>query len=563
MSEFLHRLSLHAALRRELILASLLINLLGLASSLYTIQVLNRYLALGVNATLVTLTVGVVVAILFEVMLRNARLLIAQWLCAKADQHLADELFESGTRGQYALLEQLPVAARREILGGHTTVQQCFNAPNLVSLLDAPFAIVFLVVLVMLSPWLALVALLIIAAVAAVSLLAQRDLKEPMEEHSRAAMQLAGHQQSLAGAGEMVRAFAASAPLKQKWNALTTELAGIRARINKLQHVVQNATYTGTMVMSVAIMGFGAREVLAGNLDVGSLIGANILASRALAAITRALGLGEPIGRGQRAMELIRQMCSIPKERAEGMSLAEFKGAMRFDDLAFAYPRQPVPILERFDFEVTRGSVVAVSGANGSGKTTMTRLLVGLLEPTRGRLLADGMDIRQADPGWWRRQICYLPQEPVFFDGTLRENLSVLCPEVSDEAILQQCRELAVGPFVEGSPEGLSMQVRNGGGAIPVGIRRRLALVRALLGKGQLVVLDDPTEGVDAEGIKAIAALLNRLAREERTIFLMSNEPFILSAAQVIVDLNQKPIPGVVKAALSEAGISKPPEGRP
>jgi len=109
-----------------------------------------------------------------------------------------------------------------------------------------------------------------------------------------------------------------------------------------------------------------------------------------------------------------------------------------------------------------------------------------------------------------------------------------------------------VGAFVEGGAEGLGLGLRNGGANIPLGIRRRLALVRALLGEGHLVVLDDPTEGVDAEGCKAIAALLSRLVREGRTLVVMSNEPFILGAADAVIDLNHKPVPRVLRELVRE-----------
>ncbi|EZH79875.1 hypothetical protein AU05_15040 [Ectopseudomonas composti] len=547
MNEFFRRIALQPRLRLELWLSSLLINLLGLASSLYSIHVLNRYLALGVDATLVTLTLGAVMAVGFEVLLRNARLRVAQWLCARADTELGETLFEGAVRGQYALVEQLPHTARREILSGQSTVQQCFGAPNLVTLLDTPFAFVFVVVLGMLSPFLACMALLVMAGVTLVSLLAQRRLREPMEAQSRIAIQMAGYQHNLTAGGEMVRAFSAADALKEKWRACADEQAEQRAQLNRLQNTMQNASYAGTLILSMVIMGLGAREVLAGNLDIGSLIGCNILASRALAALTRALGLGEQIGRGQRALELARQLCAIPRERAEGVRLGQTRGSLRFEDMAFGYPKQAVPVLEHFDYSLEAGKVLVFTGANGSGKTTLARLLVGLLEPSRGHLLVDGMDLRQADPQWWRRQVAYLPQEPQFFDGTLRENLCVLAPETADAKVLELCRELAVGAFVEGGAEGLGLVVRNGGGSIPLGIRRRLALVRAVLGGGQLVVLDDPTEGVDAEGCKAIAALLSRLVREGRTLVMMSNESFILGAADTVIDLNHKPVPRVLR----------------
>ncbi len=453
MNEFLRRIALQPRLRLELLLSSLLINLLGLASSLYSIHVLNRYLALGVDATLLTLTLGALLAVGFEVLLRNARLRVAQWLCARADSELSQNLFESSARGQYALVEQLPHSARREILAGQGTVQQCFGAPNLVTLLDMPFAFVFVVVLGMLSPFLACMTLLLMAGVALVSLLAQHRLREPMEAQSRVAIQLAGYQHNLTAGGEMVRAFSAADVLKQKWQACAGDQAEQRAQLNRLQNTMQNASYAGTLLLSMAIMGLGAREVLAGNLDVGSLIGCNILASRALAALTRALGLGEQIGRGQRALELVRQLCAIPRERADGVRLGRCGAAC-------ASRTWPSPTPSRrcrcWNTSTTRSRPAACwpSRRNGSGKTTLARLLVGLLEPSRGHLLVDGMDLRQADPQWWRRQVAYLPQEPQFFDGTLRENLCVLAPDTPDARMLELCRELAVGGFVEGGAEG-------------------------------------------------------------------------------------------------------------
>ncbi|RII83500.1 ATP-binding cassette domain-containing protein [Neopusillimonas maritima] len=546
MKEFLARFSLHKSLRTELLVSSLLINLLGLASSLYSIQVLNRYLALGVDATLISLTIGALIAVGFEIFLRGARLKLAQWLCMQADQRLSGDIFDATARGQFSLLEQLPAPARREIIGGQTTVQQCFSAPNLVTMLDAPFALVFLCVLFLISPFLAFFALLLMLFIAAVSLLAQQKLRMPMQAQSKANIQLAGHQQTLTAGGEMVRVFGVAEPLKLKWQAQIEQLALLRADTNRLQSVIQNASYAGTILMSILIMGLGARQVMTGNLDVGTLIGANILASRALAAMTRALGLSEQIGRGDRALELLQQLCSIPKERSEGMKLQTYRGGVTLEDLGFAYKGQPVPTMEHFFCDIQPGQVVVVSGANGSGKTTFARLLAGLLEPARGRIKIDGMDLRQADPTWWRQQIVYLPQEPLFFDGTLRENLTVLKPETTDEHLLALCQETAVARYVESGSEGLDMKIRGGGHAIPVGIKRRLALVRALVSEGPLVILDDPSEGVDAEGCQAIAAILNRLSREGRTLIVMSNERFIQSAADTRIDLNSKPTPHIV-----------------
>ncbi|MFT7724694.1 MAG: ATP-binding cassette domain-containing protein [Roseateles sp.] len=549
MNELWERLKLHRAVGWELAGASVLINFLALTSALYSTQVMNRYLSLGVDATLVALTLGALLALLFEVVLRHARAALAQWTCARADRQLGEAALAASAHSQYAAFDAVPPPARREALSGLATIQQSFGAASLTALLDAPAALLFVVCLFALNTLLGVLALLAIAAVVGASWLTNRLQQAPGAEQQRQALLLAATQHTLAASPELVRSFKAHEPLRQAWRAVGVDLHRSRALLAGVQSLSGNASYAAGILLGMLVMGLGAREVLAGRLDVGTLIGANILAGRALAAVTRLTQLTDGLARGRRALDALGQLARLPRERSEGSTLLRYSGALRFEDLAFAWPRQSTPLFERLDFELRSGGVVAVTGGNGTGKTTLAKLLAGLLEPSRGRLLADGMDLRQALPDWWRGQVAWLPQEPQFFDGTLRENLAVLQPQIADAALLDLCRELGLADFVDGSPDGLQMPVRGGGAAIPPGIRRRLALVRALAGGGPLVVLDEPTEGLDAAGCRAVAALLNRLVREGRSIVAMSNDPFIVAAAEATIDLNAKPVPRIVLAA--------------
>ncbi len=190
---------------------------------------------------------------------------------------------------------------------------------------------------------------------------------------------------------------------------------------------------------------------------------------------------------------------------------------------------------------------MVVAGSNGAGKTTLARLIVGLLEPTRGKILVDGVDLAQIVPEWWRKQIVYLPQEPGFLNATIRDNLLAGNPDLDDGALNELIRAAGLKSFIDQSPEGFDTPLTANGANLSLGVRRRLALARALATDGMLVVIDDPTEGLDTEGAQLVIDTINKLAGRGRTIVVFSHDPQILAAAPHYVDLNSKPVPKLVR----------------
>lgn len=528
----------------ELIGATVAINLLGLSSSLYSIHLLNRYVSIGLTPTLVTLTLGAVLAIGFEVALRRQRQKVLDAIGRDHEDGLSQDLFRSFTTARYEALNGVPIATRREALGALSVLQQVGSTGNLAAILDLPFVGFYILGAGLLYWPLGLASFMGCALALLLGILSEREQREAAGAHAKASSRSQQMGQFLIAAGEAIRCLPLNKLLGGRWSEIQRDSLGARRDGMILQANMQSSIQTIGQLITVSIYSLGAVAAVNGVINTGVLIGANILAARAFSMCSRAAYLADPILRASRAKEAVDAVASVEAEPASGATPAVMRGRLELVDAIFAYPQQPVPIFERLDVFLNPGQVAAITGANGAGKSTLIRVMLGLLTPQRGLVRADGIELRQLSQDWWRGHVGYAPQEPVFFDGTLRENI-VLDRNVPDDVILSMAHEMDLGGFLAADPKGLERMVSSHDAAMAVGIRRRFALIRAILGNPQIVFLDDPTEGLDSKGVASVASLLNRLLSQGKTLVVASNEQFISRAADVVIDMNKKPVPEV------------------
>ena len=506
-------------------------------------QVLNRYVAHGVTSTLATLTFGVVAAVLLEFGFRQVRMRLAQAISIDPDERIALAGFAVLTNAKRAVLDKVPPGMAREVVGGVSAVETAYSAPNIGVVLDVPFAVLFIGVLFVLQPIIAMVATGFVAAAFFSGSLARRGLRRTTRDLVAATGATNATVATAVDKPDTVRAFNAAGFLGEVWERQTRTAQSLRRRIIGHQGFLQSFSQSTAAMMNTAIIATGAILVVKGDFSVGAMIGANILASRALMPITRFVQMGESLARAKQAMDMMREFAKLPLESRAGSAKATYKGGLELRDLAFAFPRASVPMFESVNVALEPGSVLMVTGGNGAGKTTLARLIVGLLEPTRGQILIDGLDMRQAVPEWWRRQVVYLPQEPAFLNATIEENLKINNPELDSHALNQLIDRVGLRRFVDESPKGFAEPITENGANLSLGLRRRLALARALATDGRLVVFDEPTEGFDSDGCAAVAAVMNDLARKGRTIVVISHDPGAIKGAGMVLDLNVKPAP--------------------
>ena len=546
MKEFWSRLMSNPAVTFELVTATLFISILALASPIFVMQVLNRYVSQGVDATLITLTSGVLIAIVLELIFRQARLHIAQVISTSKDEDHALNGYKTLVHSKLSALERVPLDTRREILGGQQAIEQAYSASNITVVLDVPFALLFVFVLYLLVPAIALVVLAFIVVVFFGGILGASSMNSVTNEVTEASSANSALLGTAIREAETVRAFNAGSNLTSSWGGQVTQLQWLRRKLALRQGLVQSLTQSANALMSVAVIVTAGILVVSGELDVGAMIGANILGARALQPISRFSQLGSTYAKARQALNLIEEFSKLPLEKERGSALSNYSGGIEFRDVSFNYAKDNNPLYEKINLKIEPGSILIVTGSNGAGKTTLARMVVGLLEPTRGNLLVDGLDVQQAAAEWWRKQVTYLPQEPALIGGTIGENILVNNPEAGSERLNQIIDTVGLRRFVDESESGIETPILDNGWRLSEGIRRRIALARALITNGKLVVFDEPTESFDTAGVKVVHTVLSTLAKAGCTIIVMSHDPKIVQGKHIVLDLDNKPVPSVL-----------------
>lgn len=431
-------------------------------------------------------------------------------------------------------------------MSGIQVVQSGYDASVICSVLDMPFLLLFVGATFFLSPVLALITMLAIACSMLAGWLNIRRGKRMNDAMRNESVVHRGNLANAISGADTVRAFGGR-----------EYLTGVfQTQMDKLQQIKRDMVQSGTrgqavlqsiaMLLRVMVYAVGAREVVAGSMNAGGLIGASILSGKALAVSASFMKSRAMIAQAGQMMQSLHEFVRQPLESETGTELKNYQGAIEIKDLGFAYPGSTGPLFEGLDVNIEPGNIVIVTGHNGAGKTSLVRLLLGLIDPGRGQILVGGVDVRQLSAPWWRKQVIYLPQEPTFLNATIRENICLNAPGMDDERLNRVVEIAGLKKYLDTSVQGLEAQVVNGGAELAVGIRRRLALARALSVQGAVAILDEPAEGFDIEGLRAMDMIIQSMVKVKKTMIIVSQDMRLMQRADIIIDLGNKPKPNVL-----------------
>ncbi|MBO2658664.1 type I secretion system permease/ATPase [Shewanella algae] len=521
---------------RDVLVASVLINLFAIATPMFSRLVYDKIVPNLAFDSLWVLASGITVVFGFDLVLKLMRSYFIDVAGKKSDLLISAKIFAKvmGIR-----LEAKPpsVGAFARHLQEFESIREFFTSATISSLIDLPFALLFLLVIYMLAGPLVLVPLLAVILLCLYSLLIQKPLARSIEEGSRLASQKhANLVESLAGL-ETVKMFGAQSQFQYRWEEAVSHMSTWAIKSRKITDSVQNTAGFLQQFVSVAMIVFGVYLIAAGELTMGGLIAASMLSGRAVGPLVQLSLLSTRYNQAKSAMTILERLMAMPSEQEEGKRYIHrpvLKGKIEFDNVSFNYPGSDRAAVSNINLCIEPGEKVAIIGRIGSGKTTLERLLLGLFQPQQGSIRLDDTEISQINPMNVRRNIGCVPQDVTLFFGSIRDNIALGRPQVSDAEVLSAASRAGVTGFTQQDPAGLERQIGEGGQQLSGGQRQAIAIARAFLGNPQVLVLDEPTSSMDNRSELYIKRQLQSLPASQ-TLVLITHKMGMLNVVDRLI----------------------------
>lgn len=528
----------------QVILATVIINFLALLSSLYVMQVYDRVIPNKTYETLAALSIGVVVAITFELIAKLIRGHLTDIAGKKADLIISSALFR---RVMSLRLAEKPASAGSYAnnLRDFEAVREFMTSASLLAIVDFPFLLLFVGVIGMLGGVkLAVVPFTIILIVIVVSFIMQRPLSRYINQSMKESSQRQGLAVEAIEGIETLKVNNATNWAQQKWDFFTAQTSAASIKVKDTSNLIVNFAVAMQQLNTVALVVVGTFLIHSTNpseqITMGALIASVILSGRALAPVGQIAGLATRFQSAKHALDGINKIVERPIERApdrQYITLDDTKGSLQFNQTAFAYQKDAPVAVRGVNLRIQAGEKVAILGSIGSGKSTLLKLAAGLYEPQQGNVTLDNVDLRQLDPNFLRNQVVLLNQSPRLFLGTLRENMDLARSDgysSSDQDLLNALARFGLDKIIQNHPKGLDMPLGEDGQGLSGGQKQIIALARLTLKQPRVVLLDEPTASLDPSSeILALQALSN-WARD-KTMIVVTHRPQVLNMVDRII----------------------------
>jgi ATP-binding cassette subfamily C protein LapB len=521
---------------RDVFVASFLINVFGLASPFFVLNVYDRVIPNSAFETLWVLAIGISVIYVFALLMRGLRGYFVDEAGKKANLEISSVLFQKvlGLR-----MEARPqsVGSFSKNLQEFESVRDFITSFSITALIDLPFMALGLLVIWYIGGSIVIIHLVAIVLLSLYAFLIQAPLQKAVENSLQASAQKnAVLVEGLSGL-ETIKMLGAESQIQRAWEEAVSYIAKWSARSRLLSSSVNHFSFFIQGIVVVAVVIAGVYVISKGNLSTGGLIALVILSRQAVGPMAQAVNLATRFHRAKAALKTLNGIMELPVERPAGKTFlhrTRFQGDIALKNLTFSFPGQTIKVLNNISIKVSAGEKVGIIGPVGSGKTTMGKLILGLYEPSSGMISMDGTDIKQIDPAESRRFIGYVPQDITLFRGTIRHNITMGTHDIDDSLVLRAAEIAGVDEFVKKHPMGFDIEVAELGRGLSGGQKQSVALARAMLLDPPILILDEPTSNMDNRTEVRLRDNLSKIIKE-KTLLLITHRASMLEMVDRLV----------------------------
>ena len=534
---FLPALLKHKKVWRDVLLASLVIQLLALGTPLFTQTIIDKVVTHRTESTLIAIAIGMAVFMVFSALLSWVRQYLVLHTGNRVDAVLAAAVFEHLFKLPPRYFEKRPTGVISARLHGVETIREFIASAAVTLVLDLPFLLIFVGIMFWYSVSLTLLVLGILAVIVLISLVLAPIFQAQLnQQFLLGARNQAFVTEYIAGL-ETVKSLQMEPQLNQRFSDYLADYLQATFKTRQLANTYNTAATTLEQLMNLLILVVGAYSVMSTtSFTIGMLVAFQMFAGKISQPMMRLVGLWQQFQQADLSVKRLGDVMNAPTEpysltpsrTREGRGLIEIQG------LAFRYSDKHPYLYRDFNLTITPGTTVAIMGPSGSGKSTFAKLLQGFYQPSDGRIQLDGTDIQNLSANELRHYFGVVPQETVLFSGTIYDNLLAANPHATFEQIVHAAKLAEIHDAMEKLPQGYQTEIGERGSGLSGGQRQRLAIARALLKRPKILIFDEATSALDAQTAEHFAATVNQLKGKVTMLFITHALPKNLQVDEVV-----------------------------
>ncbi len=537
---FWSTLKLSSSVYKDVLYASLLINLFVLASPLFTMNVYDRVIPNNAIETLWVFAIGVSIVYLLDTFLKFTRTYLLESAAKKSDIIMSSIIFEKVLDLKMAN-HPASVGSFASNLKDFDSIRSFLTNATMAAIIDIPFAIIFLFVIAYIGGSIVLIPITTILLILGYAFFIKKPLRASIESTHEASAKKSSILIETLNNIETLKTLGTLNQVQWKWEESTGEIATKSLKSRMISASIPTITQLLIQLNTVMIIIYGVYLIQKFELSMGGLIAIVILTGRTLAPMGQVAGLMTNYEDTKTSYETLNDIITQPSERPQGKKFVErpdFSGHIEFIDVTFSYPNTEVPALKNVSFVINPGEHVAIIGRIGSGKSTIAKLILGLYEPDSGQILIDGIDIKQIDPADLRKNMSYVSQDVMLFRGTVKDNIIYRATHASDAAMIKAAQISGTSEFIKKHPKGYEMPIGERGQGLSGGQKQSIGIARAFLLNSPVMLMDEPSNAMDQI---TEAKLLDSLDKnlKNKTSLLVTQKMTLLKIVERVIVMNE------------------------